>query len=202
MILKDLIYTYNGELDDSLGLTKEIIEKHPNEYVGYLFQSISYFLMGRFKEALDIIDLGLNMSYNVLLISQKAQILINSDHKQALDVVDEVIEDYPDNFALLRTKFLVMMTDKETGIRNIDEPLNLINSLISSNPDDSELSILKAILYIVTNKYKEAKNWIKQTVEFNLLKGNPRVDTAAYIVLAYSYLARGKFEKALDIQQG
>jgi len=199
MILKDLIYTYNGELEESLGLTKEIIEKHPNEYVGYLFQSISYFLMGRFKEALDIIELGLNMSYNVLLISQKAQILINYHHKKAIDVVDEVIEDYPDNFALLRTKFLVMMTDKETGISNIDKPLNLINSLMSSNPDDSELSILKAILYIVTNKYKDAKNWIKQTVEFNLLKGNPRVDTAAYLVLSYSYLARGKIEKALDI---
>jgi len=199
MILKDLIYTYNGELEESLGLTKEIIEKHPNEYVGYLFQSISYFLMGRFKEALDIIELGLNMSYNILLISQKAQILINSDHKKAYDVVDEVIEDYPDNFALIRTKFLVLMTDRECCIRNIDEPLNLINLLISSNPDDSELSILKALLYIVTHKYKEAKNWIKQTVEFNLLKGNPRVDTAAYLILSFSHLARGKFEKALDI---
>ena len=40
---------------------------------------------------------------------------------------------------------------------------------------------------------------IKQVVEFNLLKRNPRVDTAAYLILSYSYLARGKFEKALDI---
>ncbi|MHA1535058.1 MAG: tetratricopeptide repeat protein [Promethearchaeota archaeon] len=199
MILKDLIYTYNGELEESIGLTKEIIEKHPNEYVGYLFQSISYFLMGRFKEALDIIELGLNMCYNVLLISQKAQILINSDHKKAIDVIDKVIEDYPDNFALMRTNFLVMMTDKGTGMSNLDKPLNLIKSLIDSNPDDSELSILKALLYIITYKYKEAKDWIKQTVKFNLLKGNPRVDIAAYLVLSYSYLARGKFEKALDI---
>lgn len=199
MILKDLIYTYKGEFEDSLELTKEIIEKSPNEYVGYLFQSITYFLMGRFKEALDVIELGLNMSYNVLLISQKAQILINYDHDKALEVVDEIIEDYPDNFALIRTKLLVMMTNKECCIKTIDEPLKLINSLIDSNPDDSELSIMKAILYTVTHKYKEAKDWIKQTVEFNLLKGNPRVDTAAYLVLSFSYLARGKFEKALDI---
>ena len=199
LILKDLIYMYNGELEDSIDLTKEIIEKHPNEYVGYLFQSITYYLMGRFKEALDIIELGLNMSYNVLLISQKAQILISCNHEKALEVVDKVIDDYPDNFALIRTKFLVMMTDRECCIRTIDKPLNLINSLIASNPDDSELSIMKAILYIITHKYKDAKDWIKQTVEFNLLKGNPRVDTAAYLVLSFSYLARGKFEKALDI---
>jgi len=62
-----------------------------------------------------------------------------------------------------------------------------------------ELSVMKALLYIVTNYYKESKDWIKQVVEFNLLKRNPRVDTAAYLILSYSYLARGKFEKALDI---
>jgi len=58
MILRDLIYTYNGELEDSLDLTKKIIAKYPKEYVGYLFQSITYFLMGRFKDALDVIDLS------------------------------------------------------------------------------------------------------------------------------------------------
>ncbi len=197
MILKDLTLTYNGELEESLELTNEIIEKYPNEYVGYLFQSITYFLMGRFKDALDVIDLGLNMSFNILLISQKAQVLINCDHDKAQELIDEIIEDYPDNFALNRTKFLVGMTDCCTKI--YDEPLKLINSLIDSNPDDSELSIMKAILYTVTHKYKQAKDWIKQTVEFNLLKGNPRVDTAAYLILSFSYVARGKFEKALDI---
>ncbi|MFX0049532.1 MAG: winged helix-turn-helix domain-containing protein, partial [Candidatus Hermodarchaeota archaeon] len=197
ILLKDLILTHNGELEESLKLTNEIIEKYPDEYVGYLFQSITYFLMGRFKDALDVIDLGLDMSYNILLISQKAQILINYDHDKAQELIDEIIEEYPDNFVLNRTKFLVGMTDCCTKI--YDEPLNMINSLIDSNPDDSELSIMKAILYILTHKYKEAKDWIKQTVEFNLLKGNPRVDTAAYLVLSFSYVARGKFEKALDI---
>jgi len=197
MILKDLTLTYNGELEESLELTNEIIEKFPDEYVGYLFQSITYFLMGRFKDALDVIDLGLNMSFNILLISQKTQVLINYDHDKAQELIDEIIEDYPDNFTLNRTKFLVGMTDCCTKI--YDEPLKLINSLIDSNPDDSELSIMKAILLTVTHKYKEAKDWIKQTVDFNLLKGNPRVDTAAYLILSFSYIARGKFEKALDI---
>ena len=197
MILKDLTLTYNGELEESLELTKEIIEKYPDEYVGYLFQSVTYFLMGRFKDALDVIDLGLNMSFNILLISQKTQVLINYDHDKAQELIDEMIKEYPDNFALNRTKFLVGMTDCCTKI--YDEPFELINSLIELNPDDSDLSIMKAVLYTVTHKYKEAKNWIKQTVEFNLLKGNPRVDTAAYLILSFSYVARGKFEKALDI---
>ena len=199
LLLKDLFYTYNGELEDSLELTEEIIRKHPNEYVGYLFQSITYFLMGKFNRALESIESGLNRTYDVSLIAQKAQMLINLDHNKALGIVEEALAEYPDNFLLQRTKFLCILTDKECCVKSIDAPLELINSLIEANPKDLELSVMKALLYIVTNYYKESKDWIKQVVEFNLLKRNPRVDTAAYLILSFSYLARGKIEKALDI---
>jgi tetratricopeptide (TPR) repeat protein len=199
LLLKDLFYTYNGELEDSLDLTEEIIKKHPDEYIGYLFQSITYFFMGKFNKALETIELGLSKTYDVPLIAQKAQILINIDHDKALGVVEEALAEYPDNILLQRTKFLCFLTDKECCIRSIDEPLEYINTLVEINPNDMELSVMKALLYIMTNNYKEGKDWIKQVVEFNLLKRNPRVDTAAYLILSFSYLARGKFEKALDI---
>jgi len=199
LLLKDLFYTYNGELEDSLELTEEIIKKHPNEYIGYLFQSITYFFMGKLNRALETIESGLNNTYDVSLIAQKAQILLNLDHNKALGVVEEALAEYPDNFLLQRTKFLCILTDKECCVKAINEPLDLINSLIETYPKDLELSVMKALLYTISNNYKEGKNWIKQVVEFNLLKFNPRVDTAAYLILSFSYLARGKFEKALDI---
>jgi tetratricopeptide (TPR) repeat protein/Mn-dependent DtxR family transcriptional regulator len=199
LLLKDLFYTYNGELEDSLELTEEIIKKHPDEYVGYLFQSITYFFMGQFNRAFETIETGLSKDNNASLIAQKAQLLINIDHDKALGIVEEALAEFPDNFLLQRTKFLCILTDKECCIKAINEPLEYINSLIEANPKDLELSVMKALLYTVTNNYKEGKDWIKQVVEFNLLKRNPRVDTAAYLILSYSYLARGKFEKALDI---
>jgi len=199
LLLKDLFYTYNGELEDSLELTEEIIKKHPDEYVGYLFQSITYFFMGQFNRALETIESGLSKDNNASLIAQKAQLLISIDHDKALGIVEEALAEFPDNFLLQRTKFLCILTDKECCIKAINEPLEYINSLIEANPKDLELSVMKALLYTVTNNYKEGKDWIKQVVEFNLLKRNPRVDTAAYLILSYSYLARGKFEKALDI---
>lgn len=199
LLLKDLFYTYNGELEDSLELTEEIINKHPDEYIGYLFQSITYFFMGKLNRALETIESGLNRTYDVSLIAQKAQILINLDHNKALDVIEEALAEHPDNFLLQRTKFLCILTDKECCVKKIDEPLELINFLVETNPKNLELSVMKALLYTITNNYKEGKNWIKQVVEFNLLKHNPRVDTAAYLILSYSYLARGKFEKALEI---
>ncbi|GAH32957.1 unnamed protein product, partial [marine sediment metagenome] len=76
LLLKDLFCTYNGELEDSLELTEEIIKKHPEEYVGYLFQSITYFFMGKLNRALETIESGLSRIYDVSLIAQKAQILI------------------------------------------------------------------------------------------------------------------------------
>jgi tetratricopeptide (TPR) repeat protein len=199
LILRDLFFTYSGELKESLDLTKEIIEKRPDDYVGYLFQSITYFLMGEFTKALDAVDLGLTMSFDISLICQKAQILINTNHSEAVKLIDAALLDYPNDLYLLRTKFLSFITEKACCLRSIEEPINLINSLIDSNPRNLELLVLKAIFFIVMNKHKEAKNWIKKEVEFNLLKHNPRVDTAAYLVLSYSHLARGKIEKSLDI---
>ncbi len=199
MILKDLFYTSNGELEDSLELTEEIINKHPDEYIGYLFQSITYFFMGKFNRALEVIESGLSRAYDASLFAQKAQILINLDHDKALIVVEEALAEYPDNILLQRTKFLCLLTDKECCVKSIDGPLELINSLIEISPRDLELSVMKALLYIFTTNYKEGKNWIKQVVKINLLDHNPRIDTAAYLILSFSYLTRGKFEKALDI---
>ena len=155
--------------------------------------------MGKFKKALEIIDLGLDMSYDISLICQKAQVLINYDHKKSLEVIEEVIGDHPNNYLLLRTKFLCLMTDKLCCEKAGDEPLEFIDAIIESDPNNLELVVLKAVFFIVIHKYKEAKDWIKQKIEFNLLKHDPRVDAAAYLVLAFSYLARGKFEKSLEI---
>lgn len=197
MILRDIIYTINGELEDSVELTEKIIEKYPDKYVGYLFQSVTYFLMGKFKNALSVLELGLTNAFDVLLITQKAQILISYDHSKAVETIDEVIEDFPENFALLRTKFLTIMTDKECCIGPISTPKALIDSLIDSYPDNHELKILKGLLYIVNHKYQKAKNWIKENIKPDISERNPRIDIAAYLIRTYSYLARGKLEKAL-----
>ncbi|GAI90979.1 unnamed protein product [marine sediment metagenome] len=102
---------------------------------------------------------------------------------------------------MLRTKFLSVMTDKFFNEETCELPSELIDTLLEQDPDNLELVVLKAVFLIVIHKYKDAKDWIKEKIEFNLLKHNPRVDPAAYLGLAFSHIARGRFEKALEIVQ-
>jgi len=48
-------------------------------------------------------------------------------------------------------------------------------------------------------KYKEAKKLLNKEVNLSIVTKNPRIYTAAFFLLAYSYVARGKFEKALNV---
>ena len=84
-------------------------------------------------------------------------------------------------------------------VKDYNKPLDVINQLTTLNPNDQEILLLKSLYYCQINKYKEAKRLITKGIDINNFKKNPRIDTVAYFILAYSYLARGKFEKSLEI---
>ncbi|GAH16273.1 unnamed protein product, partial [marine sediment metagenome] len=45
----------------------------------------------------------------------------------------------------------------------------------------------------------DVKKLLNKEVNLSIVTRNPRIYTAAYFLLAYSYVARGKFEKALNV---
>lgn len=200
LILKDLVLTADNNFDESIKTTTEIISKFPKNYIGYLLQSITYFLLDNYEEALDIIEEGIERAPYILLGAQKAQLLIKMrDTEKALKIIDEKISNYPNSIPLLRTKFLVYLTDWNMLEKTSEDSLEIINSAIKLKPKDKELIILKSIYYCMIHNYKEAKQVIIDEIVFNYLKKNPRIDTAGLFVLAFSYVARGKLEKALGI---
>ncbi|MEE9377732.1 MAG: tetratricopeptide repeat protein [Candidatus Lokiarchaeia archaeon] len=200
LILKDIIATAENDLIDSVKITTEIIQKYPNEFIGYLFQSITYLLMDNYERSLDIIEEALEITPNVLLTCQKAQILKRKyEGDKALVDIDALLSQYPNNSTLLRTKYITYITHWMTLVKEYNKPLEVIEQLITLNPNDQEILLLKSIYFCHINKYKEAKRLITKGIDINNFKKNPRIDTIAYFILAYSYLARGKFEKSLDI---
>ncbi|MHA2049728.1 MAG: hypothetical protein ACW986_08950 [Promethearchaeota archaeon] len=200
LILEDLLVTAEYNFEDSLTLTDSIITQFPNEFIGYLLQSLTYFMMDDYENSLKVVDRGLEAAPNVLLHGQKTQIKIKT-HKgeELLEFIEELLQQYPNNVTLLRLKYLSYVTHWQCCVREFNVPLEVIDTLIAGDPDNQELLILKSLYFCMVNKYREAKRFLIKEVELNILKKDPRIHTSLYFILTFTYIARGKFEKSLDI---
>ncbi|MFW9900980.1 MAG: hypothetical protein ACFFDY_06795, partial [Candidatus Thorarchaeota archaeon] len=200
LIMKDIIATADKDYMDSIKITNEIIQKYPDEFIGYLLQSITYLLMDNYEKSLEIIDDTLEIIPHLLLTCQKAQILIRlSKGDIAVEEIDELLARNPNNITLLRTKFIALITHWMSLVKDYNIALEVIDRLITLNPDNQEIILLKSLYYCHIKKYKDAKRIITKGIDINNFKKNPRIDTNAYFILAFSYLARGKFDKSLEI---
>lgn len=77
--------------------------------------------------------------------------------------------------------------------------MDLLNSDIKINEGNLDLLILKSVFLLNDKKYQEVEEFLLSKKEFNIFKKNPRIDTAAFFILTYSYLTKGMFEKALNM---
>lgn len=199
LILKDLLTTAEIKFEDSLNLTIKIIKKFPKEFIGYLLQSITFFLMDDYDRAIESAEQGLKEAPNVLLICQKAQIIMKiMDSEKASNFIQEYLQTYPENTTLLRIKILIDIS-LHFGMKDSVETLKQLNFLLKLDSTNKELIILKSMFYCAVKKYKEAKRILIKEIEFNIFKKNPRIETTSYFILVFSYIALGKFEKALKI---
>ncbi|MFX1293152.1 MAG: tetratricopeptide repeat protein [Promethearchaeota archaeon] len=200
LILKDIIVTSHSKFEESIEITSNLIERIPTDYIGYLFQSITYFLIDDLEKSLEVIEEGIEKAFQISLISQKAQIFMKKDEEQeALNLIEDALSTFPNNVLLLRTKFSSIISDPFCCTLPPDRPLNVIDFTIKLKPKKKELLVLKAIILCIAKKYKEAEKLIREEIDFNIFKKNPRIDTSAFFLLAYSYLARGKFDDAFEI---
>jgi len=193
LILQDLIMTYTYNFETSIEITNQIIENYTDEAVGYLFQSITYSLMEYNEEALEVIKEGKGTSQEAWIACQEAQVLSKLEKQdEATRLVDTILEDDPDNVLLLRTKMLINMSKKKCCIDNPAEHLETLEKLIKLKPKDNDFIILKAIILCALKRYKDAKRFIK---DYSF--GEINTEAAKNLILTISYLARGKYEKAL-----
>ncbi|GAH93303.1 unnamed protein product, partial [marine sediment metagenome] len=123
-----------------------ILNKFPDQFIGYLLQSLSFFLMDDYDKASEIVDVGLEKAPNILLLCQQAQIYIKkNDWESALKIINDQLAINPDNTFLLRSKFWIDINEWRYGIKDSKATLERIDSAIKLNPDDKELLILKSL---------------------------------------------------------
>jgi tetratricopeptide (TPR) repeat protein/DNA-binding HxlR family transcriptional regulator len=198
MILEDIISGLENEIETSIQTSENLISQKPESYIGYLFKALNLFKLSSYEEALKVVEDGLIHSNHYSLQCTKAQILIKkAKTKDALKLIEGELEKDPKNIFLLRTKFIILLTDEGCWGECAVKPLDIIDEIITLSPDNKSLYVLKAIALCIMQKYKDVKRFLNKEVNLSLVTKNPRINTAAFFVLAYSYIARDKFEKAL-----
>jgi tetratricopeptide (TPR) repeat protein/DNA-binding HxlR family transcriptional regulator len=200
LILEDLISNSEKDFKSSILTSEKLISQKPESHVGYLFHGLALFGLHDFEKALTIVEKGLIKSKHYSLFCVRAQILIKKGKaKKALSLIDEELMKNPKNVYLMRTKFIILLTDEGCWYECAEKPLDIIDSIINLRPDDLSFYVLKAAVLCVMQKYKEVKKLLNKEVNLSIVTKNPRIYTAVFFVLAYSYIARGKFEKALRV---
>ncbi|NVM45423.1 MAG: tetratricopeptide repeat protein, partial [Candidatus Lokiarchaeota archaeon] len=198
MILEDIIDSLENDFESSIIISEKLISQKPDSYVGYLFKALDLFKLNDFENALLVVEEGLTHSNHYSLQCAKAQILIKmAKTKEALKLIEIELGKDPKNVFLLRTKFLILFTDEGCWGECAVKPLDIIDEIITIRPENKGLYVLKAVALCVMQKYKEVKKFLNKEVNLSLVTKDPRINTAAFFILTYSYVARGKFEKAL-----
>ncbi len=198
LIIKVLIASQVKDLEASLTTSEKLISEIPESYVGYLFHALAQFQSSNFEAALKIVKNGLTKTQHYSLLCVRAQVLIKkAKSKKALKRLESALAKDPKNVYLLRTKLIILLSDEGCWSDCAEKPLDVIDIAISLMPNNLSFYVLKAATLCVMQKYKEVKKMLNNEVNISLETENPRIYTAAYFLLAYSYIARDKFEKAL-----
>jgi len=195
-VIGDIVSTISREFEDSLSITSNLIKKYPNSFVGYLLQSWTYFILSEEDKSLELIEQGLKISSNILLTYQKIQTLIKMNRvDDAKKLIDAGLKKNPNDIYLQKSEVLFHIYG-DCGCSD-NQKLKDINI---SGISEVEFIILRCILLCRSKRYKEAKKLLKSPeMSTNIFDENPRVDIAAYFILIFCNLARGKYEKALEL---
>ncbi|MFW9968720.1 MAG: hypothetical protein ACFFDF_00880 [Candidatus Odinarchaeota archaeon] len=200
LIINDVISTSEYNYIKSIEYTKQIIAKFPDSFVGYLLQSLTYFLLDDYDKSLDLVEKGLKQKEHISLICQKAQIFIKTFRRdEILEKINDLLLKHPNDIRLLRVKYLLKIVNRDIHAEITNDVLGIINSAIKIDPNDKELLILKSLYYFINQKYKEGKEFLIKEININIFKKNPKIDIPTLFLMTFSYTARGKFEKAMKI---
>ncbi len=203
LILDDILYTYHHDFEKSLRTSEKISDTYPDQPVGFLFHSLTHLAMGDFNEAIESLKDTEGITHQTWLICQKAQVLSKtSKNDLANEILDKALEKDPDNILLIRTKIVVNISKIKWNLEDQELLFDLVDNGLELSPNNLDLKMLKAGMYCMIENYKEAKRFLDK--ELNIYyydEDYPSVGTSSLFMRAFSYTARGKYEKAMKDAQ-
>ncbi|MHA1824200.1 MAG: hypothetical protein ACTSXM_10135 [Promethearchaeota archaeon] len=203
LILDDILYTYHNEFEKSLKTSEKISDSYPDQPVGFLFHSLTHLAIGDFNEAVESLKDTEGITHQKWLICQKAQVLSKTSKLDlANEILDKALEKDPDNIFFIRTKIVVNIGKIRWSMEDQELLFNLVDKGLELSPNNLDLKMLKASMYCMIEKYKEAKRFLdKELSDYYYDENYPSVGTSCLFMRAFSYTARGKYEKAMKDAQ-
>ncbi len=203
LILDDILYTYHNDFEKSLKTSEKISDSYPDQPVGFLFHSLTHLAMGNYNDALESLNESEGIAQQNWLICQKAQALSKlSKYDLANEILDKALESDSENILLLRTKIMVNISNNKCCHEHPELLFNLVNSGLELSSNNLDFKLLKAIIYCITENYKDAKRFLDKDLNMYYYDEEySSVGTSCLFIRAFSYTARGKFDKAMKDAQ-
>ncbi|MBU3005705.1 XrtA/PEP-CTERM system TPR-repeat protein PrsT [Paraglaciecola arctica] len=185
-------YIDNELYDKAIELSKNWIEKKPDQVFGYILAAVSYSKLNKTNQAENMYNEALildpnNISANTYY-SDKA--VAEGDKKSAVGFLNKVIRSKPDHIDTLR-KYFVLQRD----LGNSEDGLRLIERAYDNDPKKLQLSLLFAQALFTQSQYTKSISILEQ-----ITTGETTPDKY-WVVLSNAYYLNGQIDKAVNVAE-
>ncbi len=192
LIIKDIINHYLKNYEESIKVTNEIIEKYPDDYIGYLLQGNTYYEKGDHEKGLKILERSLKIKPKHALLTYQKVLILNKrkEYVKSLNIIKEFLEDNPKNILFLGAKANVLESQEK-----FEEALDIYERALNLDENNVDLTVGKGIALRNVKKYDAS---IECLMSARKLEITPRQESYIYATIAVTYRALKEYEKSLD----
>lgn len=153
LLTEIIIEIYFEKYDKSLQLSRNLIDKFPESYVGILFYAITLNSMGKFKKTSLFIEKEINrFPDNIFLIYQNIIALQElKAFDKAIEIIDKEQLKNPNNVPVLYAKSMIL-----NDIKQFESAIEIINYALDLKKNNKTLSIEKHSILQNAGKYSKA----------------------------------------------
>lgn len=194
--LKALALSMLGRNEEAIEAFDKSSELEPKRLKPYQYRSELYSQLGKLDEAIAQLDKALEVSPNNLasLLIRSQLLSANEQHEKALADIDAILKQRPLPAALLMKARLLDKLDRT------DDAVALLERLIATNPDRSDLQMQLAVFYTDKQMADEAIVALTRVIELEESNGLAwRLRGDMYLYAGQHKQAVADFDKALEL---
>jgi len=195
LIINDIINHYLKNYEKSIKLTNEIIEKYPDDYIGYLLQGNTYYETSDLENGLKILEKGLKIKPNHAFLTYQKILILNQREEflDSLNIINRFLENNPNNTLFLGAKANALELQEK-----YEEALDIYDRALGLEETNMDLIVSKGIALRNLKKYNES---LECLMNARKLKLSPRQKSFLFANISISYRELNEYKRSLDFAE-